>query len=156
YESDEKGKSLGGRISSEQLDYFQKVLKDNPTPRWTFVCMHKPLWTQENLTTNGFLGLERILAGRNYTMFAGHIHRYQKFVRHGMNHYQLATTGGGSKLRGLAYGEFDHLVWVTMKKDEPIVANIMLDGILPENLKRPITDEDGVIVLNRKPTHPVT
>ena len=31
----------------------------------------------------------------------------------------------------------------------------MLDGILPENLKRTITEEEGVIV-NRKPTHPAT
>jgi predicted phosphodiesterase len=156
YESDDKGKSLGGRISPEQIEYFQKVLKENPNPRWTFVCMHKPLWTQENLPTNGFLALEKLLAGRNYTMFAGHIHRYQKFVRNGMNHYQLATTGGGSRLRGLSYGEFDHITWVTMKKDEPVIANIMLDGILPEDLKKPVTDEEGVIVFNRKPTHPVS
>jgi hypothetical protein len=42
-----------------------------------------------------------------------------------------------------------------MKRDTPVIANVMLDGILPENLKRPITDEEGVIVYNRKPTHPV-
>ena len=50
-------------------------------------------------------------------MFAGHIHRYQKFVRQGMNYYQLATTGGGSKLRGLRYGEFDQIAWVTVQED---------------------------------------
>jgi hypothetical protein len=37
----------------------------------------------------------------------------------------------------------------------PVIANIMLDGILPENLKKPITEEEGVIVYNRKPVHPV-
>jgi len=155
-EADEKGKDMKGGIRAEQIEYFQKVLKENPSPRWTFVCMHKPLWTQENLSTNGFLELEQMLEGRKYTMFAGHIHRYQKFVRNGMNHYQLATTGGGSKLRGLSYGEFDHVAWVTMKPDAPVIANIMLDGILPEDLKKPISDEEGVIVYNRKPTHPVT
>ena len=156
WESDEKGKDQKGKISAEQIEYFQKVLRENPNPRWTFVCMHKPLWTQENLLTNGFLDLEKLLVGRNYTMFAGHIHRYQKFVRNGMAHYQLATTGGASKLRGLSYGEFDHVAWVTMKKETPVIANIMLDGILPEDLKRQVTDEEGVIVYNRKPTHPVT
>lgn len=154
-ESNGKGESLKGKISPEQVEYFKNVLKDNPSPRWIFVCMHKPLWTQDNLTTNGWLELENLLAGRNYTVFAGHIHRYQKFVRNGMNYYQLATTGGSSKLRGLPYGEFDHVAWVTMRKDAPTIANLMLDGILPENLQRPITDEEGVIVHNRKPTHPV-
>jgi hypothetical protein len=155
-EADDKDKTGKGKISPEQLEYFQKVLKDNGDARWTIVCLHKPLWTQDNLTSNGWLDFERLLAGRQYTVFAGHIHQYCKFVRNGMNYYQLATTGGASKLRGLAHGEFDHVAWVTMKKDGPVVANLMLDGILPENLKRPITDEEGVIVYNRKPTHPVT
>ncbi len=145
-----------GRLGKEQVEYFAKVLKDNPTPRWTFVYVHKPMWTHANLETNGWLELEKSLAGRNYTVFAGHIHRYQKFTRQGMHYYQLATTGGGSRLRGMRYGEFDHVAWVTCKKDSsPIIANIMLDGIYPENLKKTVTDEEGVIVYNRKPTHPV-
>jgi hypothetical protein len=154
-EANEKGENQKGKMSPEQIAYFQNVLKENCGVRWTIVCVHKPLWTQDNVSTNGWLDLEKLLAGRNYTVFAGHIHRYQKFVRNGMNHYQLATTGGGSKLRGLPYGEFDHLAWVTMRNGAPVVANLMLDGILAENLKRPITDEEGVIVYNRKPTHPV-
>jgi hypothetical protein len=145
-----------GKLLQEQIGYFAKVLKENTNVRWTFVCVHKPLWTQTNLDINGWLELEKALNGRNYTVFAGHIHRYQKFVRQGMNYYQLATTGGASRLRGLRYGEFDHIAWVTVKKNaDPIIANIMLDGILPENLKKPITDEEGVPIYNRKPVHPV-
>ena len=145
-----------GKLSKEQLEYFQSVLRENPTVRWIVVCVHKPMWTHPNLDSNGWLELEKSLNGRKYTVFAGHIHRYQKFVRQGMNYYQLATTGGGSKLRGMRYGEFDQIAWVTMKKGtEPIIANIMLDGILPENLKKTITDEEGVVVFNRKPVHPV-
>jgi hypothetical protein len=151
HENKEKGKLL-----PEQIEYFAKVLKENTNVRWTFVCVHKPLWTQTNLDTNGWLELEKALNGRNYTVFAGHIHRYQKFVRQGMNYYQLGTTGGASRLRGLRYGEFDHIAWVTVKKNaDPIIANIMLEGILPENLKKPITDEEGVPIYNRKPVHPV-
>ena len=71
-----------------------------------------------------------------------------------MNYYQLATTGGGSRLRGVRYGEFDHIVWVTMKKDGPVLANVMLDGVLPENLVVPETIEP-VTKLDRKMTHPV-
>jgi hypothetical protein len=155
-ESDDKGKNQMGKLSPEQIEYFRGVLKENGGVRWTVVCVHKPLWTQDNLASNGWLDLEKLLDGRNYTVFAGHIHRYQKFVRQGMNYYQLATTGGGSKLRGVPYGEFDHVAWVTMRKEGPVIANVMLDGILPEDLKRPISDEEGVTVYNRKPTNAVT
>jgi hypothetical protein len=72
-----------------------------------------------------------------------------------MNYYQLATTGGASRMRGIKYGEFDHLVWVTMKKDGPLLANLTLDGIYTENMKQPITAEEGVAFANRKPVYPV-
>ena len=119
------------------------------------MAVHKPLWSQTNLDKTGWLDVEKALANRPYTVFAGHIHRYQKFIRNGQNYYELATTGGGSRLRGVAYGEFDQLAWVTMKKTGPVLANILLDGILPEDLNKPITAEEGVPVYNRKPTYPV-
>src|SRR5262249_39565293 len=67
----------------------------------------------------------------------------------------LATTGGGSKLRGPEYGEFDHVVWVTMKKDGPVIANLLLDGILPEDLSTIPSEEEGVKDYYRRPTHSV-
>ena len=142
-------------IGADQIEWVNKVLKENDGVRWTIVSLHKPLWNEGNLAKNGWLEVEKALAGRRYTVFAGHIHRYHKFVRNGMNYYQLATTGGGSRLRGVDYGEFDHIAWVTMKKDGPVLANIMLDGIYPENLERIITDEEGVPITNRKPVYPV-
>jgi predicted phosphodiesterase len=143
------------QMSEEQVKYVQKVLQDNPKVRWTLLFLHKPLWAEGNPETSRWLEVEKALQGRPYTVFAGHVHRYQKFVRQGQNYYQLATTGGGSKLRGLPYGEFDHIVWVTMKKEGPVLANILLEGILPENLKTTITDEEGYIAYNRKPAYPV-
>jgi hypothetical protein len=146
-----------GKISKDQVEYFAKVLNANPNVRWIFVLVHKPLWAMPNLDTNGWLDFEKLLNGRKYTVFAGHVHRYQKFTRQGMNYYQLATTGGGSKLRGIPYGEFDQIAWVTVKKDsDPVIANLLLDGIYPENLKKPVTDEEGVPIYNRKPVHLVT
>src|SRR5581483_4763208 len=129
-------------IGNEQIAYARKVLADNPKVRWTIVSMHRPLWVN-GADKNGWQQVEDSLKGRNYTVFVGHVHRYQKFVRHGMNYYQLATTGGGSKLRGSERGEFDHIVWVTMKKDGPVFANIMLDAIVPENLQHAVTQESG-------------
>ncbi len=133
-----------GKISKEQQEYFANVLKTNSEVNWTIMTIHKPIWTGD-IQKNGWGNIEKMLAGRNYTVFAGHVHHYKKFVRNGMNYYQLATTGGGSKLRGIQFGEFDHISWVTMKKDGPILANLMLDGIFPENLEIPETKESGSI-----------
>ncbi len=145
-----------GSISKEQVDYFADVVKQNDKVRWTIVLIHKPVWAIEKAQTEGFLAIEKSLAGRNYTVFAGHMHRFQKYIRGGMNYYQLATTGGGSKMRGLPYREFDHITWVTMKGNAgPTIAHVTLDGILPEDLKRVPTTEAGVEVFGRKEPQPV-
>jgi hypothetical protein len=145
----------GARMSKEQGAWVQKVLKENPDVRWTIVALHKPIWTEKNLEQSGWLDIEKSLAGRSYTVFAGHIHRYQKFVRNGMNYYQLSTTGGVSKMRGLPYGEFDHIAWVTMKREGPVMANVLLNGVYPESMQMPVTAEETSIRYNRKPTQPV-
>lgn len=71
---------------------------------------------------------------RDYTVFAGHVHRYAKAVRNGKRYYILATTGGtgegdAGKPAGIAQCEFDHIVWVTMTDDGPVMANLLLEGI---------------------------
>jgi hypothetical protein len=145
----------GGHVSDDQIAWAKKTLEENKGVRWTVVAVHKPLWSQGNLPTNGWLGVEKLLADRPYTVFAGHVHRYQKFVRQGRNYYQLATTGGGSHMRGVPYGEFDQIAWVTMKKDGLMLANVLLDGIYTEDLRRPVTDETGVVVADRKRVYPM-
>jgi hypothetical protein len=143
-----------GAIGKEQAAWARKTLADNRGARWTIVVVHRPLWTLANVETNGWLEVEKALEDRPYTVFCGHIHRYQKFVRNGQNYYQLATTGGSSLLRGPEQGEFDHITWVTLKKDGPILANVMLDAVQADNLQKPDTSEPGMKV-TRKPTHPV-
>jgi 3',5'-cyclic AMP phosphodiesterase CpdA len=150
---DEKTNKLG--LSPDQLAFARKVLGQNADARWTIIVVHKPVWAEGDGEKSGWSELERALEGRKYTVFAGHVHRYHKFVRQGMNYYQLATTGGGSRMRGVRYGEFDHITWVTMKKDGPILANLMLDGIYPDDMRLPGSDEEGVSTANRKPVHPV-
>jgi serine/threonine-protein phosphatase CPPED1 len=143
-----------GGIGKEQLAFAQKALKDNAGVRWTIVAVHRPLWTASGGAKNGWGKVEKALKGRSYTVFVGHEHQYKKFVRQEMNYYQLATTGGGSMMRGVEYNEFDHLVWVTMKKDGPLLTNILLDSVLPENLQKVKTDEPGVATAKRLATHP--
>lgn len=131
-------------IGEDQLTYFKKVLEDNKDVRWTLGFLHKPLWAASNVDTNGWGEFEKLLAGRKHNVFCGHVHRYQEFERNGTKYYQLATTGGGSRIRGPEYGEFDQIVWMTMKNDGPVFANVLLNGILPPDLKDPESDEPGV------------
>lgn len=147
-----EGTKQATRISPEQTAYFTKVLEENKNVRWTIVNLHRPVWNNANADEIGFTEFEKLLQDRQYTMFAGHEHHYKKVVRHGRNYYQLATTGGGSKLRGVPYGEFDHITWITMKKDGPVIANVMLSGILPEDLGavQPVAEEKGVTPKDRR------
>lgn len=146
---------LSASISADQHAYLKTTLAENPASRWTFVFVHRPIWTASDLTKNGWGEVERLLAGRKYTVFCGHLHRYQVYQRNGMQYYQLATTGGGSRLRGLEYGEFDQIAWVTMKKNNPVLANVLLDGILPANLKIAASSEKGVLA-KKKLTYPTS
>ena len=143
-----------GNFSKQQVEYVKQVLRDNDQVRWTFVAFHKPAWRAPDLEKNGWLEIEKALADRPYTVFVGHLHRYQKCVRQGRVYYQLATTGGVSKVRGPEYGECDHIAWVTMKKEGPIVANVLLEGVLTDDLRLPQTDEPGTKT-KRLATYPV-
>lgn len=139
-------KSKGGaNLSKQQLAWAEKVLADNKDVRWTIVSLHKPMWNSGAYKPgeNGWLEMEKLLKGRKYSVFAGHYHTYRKYVRQGMNYYQLATTGGGSRMRGPHHSEMDHIVWVTMTQKGPRLCNLMLDGIYTEDLKLPESTEAG-------------
>lgn len=151
-----KGNEDSPRFSKDQLDYMKKAIDDNSKARWIFTFLHKPLWNEGSVAINGWLDYEKLLAGKNHTVFAGHVHHYQKFQRNGMRYYSLSTTGGASKLRGPVYGEFDHVAWVTMKKSGPVVANLLLEGILDDSLRIPESDETGVATGKRKQTFVTT
>ncbi len=85
--------------------------------------------------------VQDMLGDRNYTAFAGHRHSYDygdfSDGPHTHEHITLATTGGGSQLRGLTHGEFDQIMWVTMTEEGPVFANLLLDGIQPKDLETP-------------------
>lgn len=133
-----------GTIDDEQFEYVKKILAENPDVKWTLAFMHQPLWVQED--TKRWKDVEKLLSDRNHYVFAGHYHRYWKTDRNNGNYIALATTGGGSQLRGRAYGEFDHVVWVTMTEEGPILANLFLDGIWDENV---VTEELVELVRDR-------
>jgi hypothetical protein len=119
------------QFSEAQQRWVSQVLAENKDVRWTFVFMHKPVWTfpDSDPKALGWTAIEDELQGRKYTVFSGHKHEYAKYIRKGMEYYMLATTGGASNLSGIANGRFDHFVWVTMKTEKPVIANLLLDGI---------------------------
>lgn len=128
----EDGPGVTGGISDEQAAYFVNVLQEYPDVRWTFVFKHRPLWHYGNKL--GYEKIESALDDRNYTLFSGHHHHYFHTKHKGMKHYILGTTGGGSHLRGWEFGEFEHITWVTLKDDGPVVAHLELDGVHDENI----------------------
>lgn len=132
----EDGSHVG--IGKEQRDYVRKALDENKNVRWTLVFMHRPLWTTDSAKTAddhndqyGWAEVESMLreGNRQFTAFAGHMHNYTAYTRHDRNFITLATTGAGSALRGTSFGEFDHVMWVTMTDEGPVLANLLLNGI---------------------------
>lgn len=121
-----------GTIDDEQYKYVKDVLNKNKSVKWTMLFMHQPLWNQQD--TKRWKDVEILLADRKHTVFVGHNHRYRKYDRNNGKYFVLATTGGGSSLRGPNFGEFDHVVWITMTNNGPIVANLLLEGIWDENV----------------------
>ena len=125
-----------GGLGAEQLAWLQRTLAENAGVRWTMLFMHRPLWREQN--QGGFEQVRAMLRGRKFTVFASHYHNYLKSSIDGMDAYILATAGGSSALRGVDVGEFDHVTWVTMKPDGPVVANLALSGILADDI---VTEE---------------
>lgn len=119
-------------LTEEQTAFALKALNDNPDVRWTFMLMHHPIWKYG--TDGRFEKIEEAMASRKHTVIAGHEHHYQHIERKESNYYVLGTTGGGSALRGDRFGEFDHIVWVTMSDEGPVMANLKLDGILAHDI----------------------
>ncbi|MCF2502107.1 PA14 domain-containing protein [Dyadobacter sp. CY107] len=130
--------NAGMDFGDEQIAYILQAIKHNPKARWTFVLMHHPVWTYRDF--NGFDKIEQALQNRPYSVIAGHHHRYLYSSRHERNYYILGTTGGGSKLRGPKFGEFDHITWITMKDQGPQLVNLTLDGILPHDVATQAND----------------
>ncbi|GMW01173.1 MAG: hypothetical protein AMXMBFR84_23100 [Candidatus Hydrogenedentota bacterium] len=127
-------------IGEAQIAYVKKTLEENQDVRWTLVFQHKPLWNDEGAL--GWKEVEALLKGRKVSVFAGHTHNYLSQERDGISFITMATSGGGSQLRGAAFGEFDHFAWITMTDDGPIVANLMLDGVQPADLRTPEMAEE--------------
>ena len=125
----------GNGISDEQVEWALKTLKENENVKWTLVFMHCPnVWHSDN-----FHKIEEALYERNYSVFAGDLHYYCRFRRNGRDYYMIGETGASTPdpavpMRGHLFGEFQQIVWVSVRNGVPRVTLLDLDGILENNL----------------------
>lgn len=126
-------------ITDLQYEYIKSTLTANEDVKWTLVFLHRPLWRRNY--PGRWKDVEKLLNKRKHTVYAGHVHRYAKFNHNNGKYFMLGTTGAGSPLRGPRLGEFDHVSWITMTKDGPIMANLALNGIWGENVSSEKTRE---------------
>lgn len=144
-----------------QLAWLADTLDTHREVRWTVMFMHRPYWRDgwlwdeetetysvegpwprhQNSQSAEWLHVADLLADRDYTFFAGHMHTYEfesdNEGGHVHDRIAMATTGGINNQRGANYGEFDHFIWVTMTEDGPVIANLLLEGILDKDFVPP-------------------
>ena len=85
----------GPWTQAEQLAFVERTLAEVPDPRWTIVIVHQPLWDYASGVRGDWPQVDAMLAGRDYTVFAGHFHHYVKieFARTATTS-PLPATGG--------------------------------------------------------------
>ena len=113
------------RLGDDQMAYFEAVLAEHSEARWTFLCMHMPLWQGDHPT---WARLRAALGDRPFSAFAGHVHNYRATHDGPSTLVRLGPTGGLWVLGG-PEGNFHHVTQVTMTKKGPVVANVLLDGL---------------------------
>ncbi|MGA9572434.1 MAG: metallophosphoesterase [Lysobacterales bacterium] len=127
-----------GRIGTGQAKYFRRVVAQHPEVRWTFVLMHKPAW--ERPGEENFSRIEKVLEGRPYTVFYGHVHSYLHTVRHGRDYVRLGTTGGSHAPDDPM--AIDQVSLVTVSAEGVDIANLRLSGIFDKTGKVPLNGDE--------------
>lgn len=74
-----------------------------------------------------FPKIEALLVDRPYTVFSAHTHTYHYDQRNGCDYITTATSAAINLPRP---GAIDHVVWVTMTREGPKIANLLVNGIL--------------------------
>lgn len=112
-------------ISDGQVAWVEATLARHPDPQWIFVLLHKPAWKSAD---KQFTRIQGMLAGRNYTVIAGHTHYFSHEAIDGHDYINMATCGGIRQRPGP--GNIDHIINVTMTESGPLYVNLRLNGLL--------------------------
>jgi hypothetical protein len=115
-------------FSPEQIGYFLDVLARFPKVRWTFVFMHRPMWREPR--EPGFERIQKALAGRNHTVFAGHIHQFRHETIAGRDYYTLGPTAAIPRCANSA-DDLNQIVNVSLEGAQPVVQPEMLVPVPP-------------------------
>ena len=78
-------------LSDAQLELVDDALRSHRDVRWTFLCMHMPLWQGDH---PAWRRIRRSLGDRPYSAYAGHVHNYRHQLVNGQSHIRLGPTGG--------------------------------------------------------------
>lgn len=62
--------------------------------------------------------------------------------RNGRDYITLAMTGAG--IPGKGVGDMDHVAWVTLTEEGPIISNLLLNGVFDKTGADPVM-EDALI-----------
>lgn len=124
-------------ISREQIDFVSASLRNNPDARHTFIFMHRPAW---KYNSPEFELIEKLASERPHTFIAGHYHTYEHTQKDGTDYIQMGPTGGGVSGGNPAETSAipDHVLMISMRNDQPVIANILLSGLAD---KRGFTQE---------------
>ena len=111
-------------FSEEQIAFVEATLAEHADVRWTFLFLHEPAW--EN-PSESFKAMQLLLADRDHTFFAGHLHYYDYDNIDGREHITMGPAGASFHHEGP--GNVDHIMWVTMTESGPQMGNIALKGL---------------------------
>ncbi len=139
----------GKAIYDEQFEYTEEVLKKNHKVHCTYVFYHQPMHLTEE--SGRWSDLVDLFAKRKTVLFAGHWHTANKTVDGNIIAYRLGTTGGGTDLDGPVFGSMDHIMWITATPEGPIASNILLDGILSDDVVDPVVMECHKKIMGQSP-----
>ena len=117
-------------ISVDQVAYFKEALETHSDVRWTFCFVHAPpFFTPASIERDpgNFVKIEALMSDRQFTVFSAHTHTYNYDLRNGRDFITTATSGAMNIVRP---GAMDHVVWVTITKDGPKIANLLMNGIM--------------------------
>ena len=111
-------------FGGDQIAFIKDTLAKHQDVRWTFLFLHEPAWEKPS---ESFKAVQQMLKDRKHTFFGGHLHYYDYDKINGYEHITMGPAGSSFHQEGP--GNVDHLMWVTMTKNGPQMANIALKGI---------------------------
>jgi 3',5'-cyclic AMP phosphodiesterase CpdA len=119
----------------EQMEWLRNDLQASRNAKHVFFFMHKPVWYHTGEALKQWETVESWIAGRPYTVFAGHFHNLSYEQRLDRPYYVLSATGAGlTPSETLELGAFHHYSMVTVDGDETHIALIRPGHVHPHDI----------------------